>query len=118
MLYPFQAPPEARPPQGGQQCRPRFGRGLARPPPFPFTAFVMAAALQYSRLRLLSIIAATRMLRFVMVGALAIRFGRGILGWAKLTVVQDLLVGLIVVCIAASMLSVYGWIESSGGGKS
>lgn len=94
------------------------GRALAlaslAPPPFPFTAFVMAAAaLQYSRARLLSIIAVTRMLRFLIVGALAMRFGRSILRWAKIPIVQGLLIGLIVACIVGSVISVYGWVKQS-----
>lgn len=94
------------------------GRALAiaslAPPPFPFTAFVMAAAaLQYSRTRLLTIVAATRLVRFLIVGALAIRFGRRILKWAELPVVQGLLIGLIVVCTVGSVISVYGWLKHS-----
>jgi membrane protein YqaA with SNARE-associated domain len=94
------------------------GRALAlaslAPPPFPFTAFVMAAAaLQYSRVRLLWIITATRMLRFLIVGALAMRFGQSILRWAKIPIVQGLLIGLIVVCIVGSILSVWGWVRQS-----
>jgi membrane protein YqaA with SNARE-associated domain len=89
------------------------------PPPFPFTAFVMAAAaLQYSRARLLAIIAVTRMVRFLIVGALAMRFGKRILGWAKIPLVQGLLIGLIVVCIVGSIVSVYGWIRQSRTGRS
>jgi membrane protein YqaA with SNARE-associated domain len=96
------------------------GRALAvaslAPPPFPFTAFVMAAAaLQYSRWKLLTIIAATRMLRFLIVGALAMRFGKRILGWAKLPVVQGFLIGLVVICTPGSILPVYGWIRQSRG---
>jgi len=84
------------------------------PPPFPFTAFVMgAAALQYSRRRMLSIVGASRMLRFLIVGALAMRFGKSILRWAKLPAVQGLLAALIVVCTVGSVLSVYGWIRQS-----
>ena len=84
------------------------------PPPFPFTPFVMAAAaLQYSRTRLLLVIAGTRMVRFLIVGALALRFGHRILRWAQLPIVQGLLVGLIVLCTVGSILSVYGWIKSS-----
>ena len=99
------------------------GRALAvaslAPPPFPFTPFVMAAAaLQYSRIKLLSIIAATRLVRFLIVGALAIRFGRRILRWAELPVVQGLLIGLIVVCTVGSAVSVYGWIKHSRSARS
>lgn len=84
------------------------------PPPFPFTAFVMAAAaLQYSRTRLIAIVAATRLVRFVILGLLALRFGASILKWARNPVVQGSLVGLIVLCMVASVISVYGWIAHS-----
>jgi membrane protein YqaA with SNARE-associated domain len=94
------------------------GRALAvaslAPPPFPFTAFVMAAAaLQYPRVRLVSIIGATRMIRFLIVGALALRFGRRILKWAQLPAVQGLLIALIVVCTVGSIVSIYTWIKHS-----
>src|SRR5205085_505974 len=96
----------------------KVGRALAlaslAPPPFPFTAFVMAAsALQYPRNRLLLVIGVTRMVRFVLFGLLALRFGEQILGWAKNPVVQTLLVILIVVSIVGSIISVYGWIKRS-----
>jgi membrane protein YqaA with SNARE-associated domain len=94
------------------------GRALAiaslAPPPFPFTVVVMgAAALQYSRRRMLAIIAATRMARFAIIGALALRFGPHILRWARNPVVQGFLIGLIVICLVASVVSVYGWIRRS-----
>jgi membrane protein YqaA with SNARE-associated domain len=84
------------------------------PPPFPFTAFVMgAAALQYPRKRLLVIIGVTRMVRFTVIGLLALRFGRHILKWADNPVVQGFLIGLIVVCTIGSVVSVYRWIRRS-----
>jgi membrane protein YqaA with SNARE-associated domain len=87
------------------------------PPPFPFTAFVMAAAaLQYSRARLLAVVGVTRLVRFVVLGALALRFGVSILKWAKNPVVQDCVIGLIVFSIVGSAASVYGWIRRSRGG--
>jgi membrane protein YqaA with SNARE-associated domain len=96
----------------------KAGRALAiasvAPPPFPFTAFVMAAAaLQYPRVRLLVIIAVTRLLRFVLLGMLALRFGPSILQWAQHPAVQIFLIGLICVCTIGSGLSVYGWITRS-----
>ena len=82
------------------------------PPPFPFTAFVMAAAaLQYSRRRMLAIVAITRMLRFSILGVLAIKFGERILRWGKLPWVQGIMIGVIVVSIVGSALSVYGWMK-------
>jgi len=100
------------------KVRDKVGRAVAIasliPPPFPFTAFVMAAsALQYSRKRLLAIVGVTRMIRFTALGLLAMRFGERILKWSDNRVVQQLLVGLIVICTVGSVLSVYGWIRRS-----
>ncbi len=82
------------------------------PPPFPFTAFVMAAvALQYQRKRLLAVIGVTRMIRFTILGFLALRFGESILRWSKNPIVQAVLIGLIVVCTVGSAASVYGWLR-------
>lgn len=88
------------------------------PPPFPFTAFVMAAAaLQYSRARLLAIVGASRMVRFTLLGALALRFGEKILKWGKNPIVQWIMIGLIVFSIVGSIVSVYGWIRRSKRGS-
>lgn len=104
------------------KIRANAGRALAiaslAPPPFPFTPFVMAAAaLQYSRKRLLVVIGATRMARFLLLGILALRFGDGILKWAKNPVVQGFLIGLILLCIVGSAVSVYRWIVRSRSGR-
>jgi membrane protein YqaA with SNARE-associated domain len=82
------------------------------PPPFPFTAFVMAAAaLQYTRKRLLAVIGATRLVRFTLLGLLALRFGESILKWSKTPIVQGILIVLILLCTVGSVVSVYGWIH-------
>lgn len=84
------------------------------PPPFPFTAFVMAAAaLQYSRKRLLAVVGVTRMVRFTLLGYLALRFGERILKWGKNPIAQAIMVGLVVFSIVGSVVSVYGWIKRS-----
>ncbi len=84
------------------------------PPPFPFTAFVMAAAaLQYPRKRLLAVVGATRMVRFTLLGALALRFGQRILEWGENPVVQGVLIGVIVISVVGSVVSVVGWIRRS-----
>ncbi len=84
------------------------------PPPFPFTAFVMAAvALQYPRRRLLAVIGVTRMIRFTVLGFLALRFGESILKWSQNPAVQTILIALIVICTVGSIVSVYGWIKRS-----
>jgi len=100
------------------KVRNNAGRALAiaslAPPPFPFTAFVMAvAAMQYSRKRLLTVVGATRMVRFVLLGLLALRFGESILKWSKEPIVQGLLAALIAFCAVGSVVSVYRWIRCS-----
>ncbi|HWR50661.1 MAG TPA: hypothetical protein VN428_06115 [Bryobacteraceae bacterium] len=96
----------------------RAGWGIAiaslMPPPFPFTPFVIAAAaLQYPRKRLLGIIAASRMVRFSVAGALAILFGRRIIKMAESPVVQYAIVLIVVISIAGSAFSIYSWIRRS-----
>lgn len=82
------------------------------PPPFPFTPFIIAAsALQYPRKKLLLVVGIARMIRFTIVGLLAIEFGRRILQWEKSPVVQYFVIGLIVICVVGSVLSVVGWIK-------
>jgi hypothetical protein len=84
------------------------------PPPFPFTPFVMAAAaLQYPRKRLLLVTGEARMVRFTAIGTLALHFGKRILGWADSAVVQVAIIGLVVLCVAGSVVSVWGWIHRS-----
>jgi membrane protein YqaA with SNARE-associated domain len=95
------------------------GRALAIasliPPPFPFTAFVMAAAaLQYPRKRLLAVVGVTRMVRFTALGLLAMKFGERILKWSEQPIVQGILVGLIILSIVGSAVSVYGWMRRRG----
>jgi membrane protein YqaA with SNARE-associated domain len=84
------------------------------PPPFPFTAVIMAAAaFQYSIRKMLVTVGAARMVRFTALGLLAWRFGDRILRWAEYPVVQGLLIGLIAVSIVGSAISVYGWVRRS-----
>jgi membrane protein YqaA with SNARE-associated domain len=84
------------------------------PPPFPFTPFIMAAsALQYPLRKMLTVVAAARMVRFTAIGVLACFFGRRILRWADQPAVQIGLVVLTIFCIVGSVISVYGWIARS-----
>ena len=73
------------------------------PPPFPFTPVVAgAAAFQYPRWKLLSIIAAARLVRFCVLAWLALRYGTTILKWAQLPVVRWSVIGLIVISVVGS----------------
>jgi membrane protein YqaA with SNARE-associated domain len=82
------------------------------PPPFPFTAFVaVAAALQYPRWRMIAVLLSARMLRFSIIGILGISFGPAILKLAERPEVKYTLVGLLLVCIAGSTVSIVGWVR-------
>jgi membrane protein DedA with SNARE-associated domain len=84
------------------------------PPPFPFTPFVMvAAALKYPRLRLLSIIAVCRIVRFTIEALLAIRFGDRILESADTPLIQGIVIAIVVISIAGSAYTLYGWAKRS-----
>jgi membrane protein YqaA with SNARE-associated domain len=84
------------------------------PPPFPFTPVIMAAsALQYPRKKLLAVVGVVRMIRFSVLGVLALLFGRRILNWGESPVVQDAIFALLVLFVIGSTLSVYGWIRRS-----
>lgn len=85
------------------------------PPPFPFTPWVIAAAaLQYPRKKLLSVIAVARFARFCIEGTLAVFFGRGILRLARSDQFKYVIFVLLVVSIAGSAYSVYLWVKQSG----
>jgi len=85
------------------------------PPPFPFTAFVAAAAaFNYPRKKLLLTIAAARFARFAIEGALAVHYGRWFLKLAKSDTLEYILAPIIAVSILASVYSIYGWIKESG----
>jgi membrane protein YqaA with SNARE-associated domain len=80
------------------------------PPPFPFTAVVAAAAAsKYPRNKLFAFVGVGRFIRFLIEGALAIHYGRWIIRQAKSPVLEDAMIVLIVIAIAASVFSVYQW---------
>lgn len=87
--------------------------GLA-PPPFPFTAVVAAAsAFQYPRLRLLGLVFGARAVRFALVGAAAIWFGRGIVRIARTPEFTWFMVGFTTLCLGGSVLSFLRWVRRS-----
>jgi len=91
-----------------------LGFASLMPPPFPFTPFIVAAAaLEYPRKKLLTVIAATRLVRFSIEGTLAILFGRRILEWAKSSAFEWVVIFLIAISILASVLSVLNWVRKS-----
>jgi membrane protein YqaA with SNARE-associated domain len=80
------------------------------PPPFPFTAFVAAAAaFRYPRNKLLSLVGAGRFVRFAIEGALAIHYGRWIIKQAESPLLEHVMIALIVISIGGSAFSIYRW---------
>jgi membrane protein YqaA with SNARE-associated domain len=84
------------------------------PPPFPFTAFVAAAAaFKYPRRKLLGSIGVGRLMRFSIEGALAVHYGRWIIRQAELPWLDDIMIALVVISIGGSIFSIYQWFERS-----
>jgi len=89
-----------------------IGVAALAPPGFPFTAFiVVSAALQYPLKRMVAIVGACRLVRFLVEGFLALIYGHRIIAMAKSPGLQVFLILLIVVSIAASVFSVWGWVR-------
>jgi membrane protein YqaA with SNARE-associated domain len=82
------------------------------PPPFPFTLVIAAtSAFQYPRARLLAVVFTARIIRFTLVGLLAVWFGRGILRTVRTTEFEWSMLGFIVLCTVGSVLQVRRWIR-------
>jgi membrane protein YqaA with SNARE-associated domain len=84
------------------------------PPPFPFTLVIASAsAFAYPRQRLLSLVFVARLVRFTIVGLLAIRFGRQILRIANAPQAEWIMLGFILVCAIGSAFQVMQWARRS-----
>lgn len=84
------------------------------PPPFPFTPVIVgAAAFQYPRPKLLSIVAGARAVRFFTLAILAQYFGKAILRLADSPAVWWSIVVLIVVSLGGSAYSIYRIVKRS-----
>jgi membrane protein YqaA with SNARE-associated domain len=80
------------------------------PPPFPFTGIVAgAAAFGYPRKKLFTVIAGGRFLRFFIEGALAVHYGRWIVRQAESPLLEHVMLGLLVISIAGSAITIYRW---------
>jgi membrane protein YqaA with SNARE-associated domain len=84
------------------------------PPPFPFTLVVGAAsAFNYPRSKLLGLVFLGRMIRFIIVGLIAIYFGQQLIRFSKSSVFIGVIVGLAVIALVGSALSIYKWVRQS-----
>jgi membrane protein YqaA with SNARE-associated domain len=79
------------------------------PPPFPFTAVVLAAgALEVSPTLFFVTLFVTRLVRFGLEALLAFKFGKQILSWIDSDLVQNVIFALIVI---AAGLTVFGLVR-------
>jgi membrane protein YqaA with SNARE-associated domain len=86
--------------------------GCLAPPPFPFTMVVATtSALGYPRKKLLALVAAARAARFLILGYLAIRFGRQILSIANSQPFRWTMIVFVVICVVGSALSIAKWVR-------
>jgi membrane protein YqaA with SNARE-associated domain len=84
------------------------------PPPFPFTAVVLAAgALEVSPTVFFVTLFLTRLVRFGVEALLAIRFGRQILSWIESDLVQNVIFALIVIAAALTAFGLVRLVRSS-----
>jgi len=84
------------------------------PPPFPYTGFVAgAAAFQYPRKKLLTVVFFTRFARFLIDGVLAIVFGRRILQLAQSRVFDVGMIVLMVLCVGVSIFAIVELVKNS-----
>ncbi len=80
------------------------------PPPFPFTMLVATtSALAYPRVKLLTIVALCRGIRFLILSYLAIKYGDGILKIIGTPVFKYSMIGFAVVCVIVSGFSIAKW---------
>jgi len=85
--------------------------GLA-PPPFPFTTVIAAvSAIGYPIWKTLVVNFLSRATRFVVLGILALKFGKQVLSIAKSTPFEWSMVAFVLLCLVASIYSIVHWMR-------
>jgi membrane protein YqaA with SNARE-associated domain len=88
------------------------------PPPFPFTAIVATvSALAYPRLKLLTIVAVSRLLRFIILSLLAIKYGRAILRIINTPAFKWSVGTVAALCLVVSVFSILKWVRAGRSGR-
>jgi membrane protein YqaA with SNARE-associated domain len=88
------------------------------PPPFPFTAFVLATgALRANPWSFFATLAIVRLIRFLVEAALAARYGRRILTWMDSTTFEVVVAALIVLAIVGTAISAVAVWRSTHAGR-
>ncbi len=84
------------------------------PPPFPFTAFILAAgALEVNSALFFATLACARLLRFGLEATLAVIYGRRILGWMNSNLFHDIVSVFMVAAFGLTAVSIVKLIRSS-----
>ena len=84
------------------------------PPPFPFTAFILAAgALKVSASRFFAWLALTRLLRFGVEAVLAFYYGRQIINWFESDTFEYIAMFLFAMAVLGTVLAVIQLIRST-----
>ncbi len=79
-----------------------------------FTPVIAAAsALHYPRFKMLAVIAMGRVVRFAIVGLLAIWLGQQILKVTEKPAFEWSMTAFIVLCVIGSAISIYNWLRRS-----
>jgi membrane protein YqaA with SNARE-associated domain len=85
--------------------------GLA-PPPFPFTTVIAAvSALGYPLWKTLVVNFLSRGVRFVILGILALKFGRHVMRIAQTAAFEWCMAGFVLLCLVASVYSIAHWMR-------
>jgi membrane protein YqaA with SNARE-associated domain len=85
------------------------------PPPFPFTPFVLAAgALEVDARMFFATLTVCRLARFGGETALARIYGRQILSWLDSPILNDIVIGCIVLAVALTTISLVKILRTSG----
>jgi membrane protein YqaA with SNARE-associated domain len=87
--------------------------GCLAPPPFPFTMVVaVTSALGYSRPKLLATVGISRAVRFLILGYLAILYGRWIIHAIGTPAFKWTVIAFAGLCTVGSVLSILKWFRS------
>jgi membrane protein YqaA with SNARE-associated domain len=88
------------------------------PPPFPYTMVAAtAAALRYSRVRLLAFNWVGRAIRFTILGLLALEFGRMVLRVVNSSAFRWSMSVLVALCLIGSGMSLWHWFAHPRSGR-
>ncbi len=89
------------------------------PPPFPFTALVLASgALGVNFLRFIAALTAVRLVRFGAEALLAARFGTLVIRWLNSDVVEYVVIGFALIAVTGTAFTIYTlWQRTRGGAR-